>query len=118
MQLVQEPLEINRLLFQQGADVHAGGPRAADGDDVLNLGEAEPEAASAPDEGEHAEHCVRVQTIPGRRAARGRQDPPSLVDQERLTAESTLGRHLADPQPLCHALSLRLAPGGRVKRKV
>lgn len=98
--------------------MHAWRPGAADGDDVLNLGEAEPETARAPDEGKHAEHCVGVQTIPGRRAARGRQDPTSLVDQECLAAESALSRYLADPQPLCHALSLWLAPRGRVKRKV
>lgn len=97
--------------------MYARRPGAADGDDVLNLGEAQPETASAPDEGEQAEHCLGINTIPGRCTTRGGQDAPSFVDQERLPAESGLGRDLADPQSLCHAPSLRPAPGGRVKRK-
>src|SRR5439155_10042310 len=115
-QFVQEALKIPGLLFQQGADVHARGSGAMDGDDVPDLGEAEPEAASAPNEGEHVEHGLGVQAIPGRRAARGGQNPPGFIDQECLAAESALGRHLTDPEPLRHALSLRPAPRGRVKR--
>jgi hypothetical protein len=111
-------LKIPGLLFQQSADVHAGRPGAADGDDVLNLGEAEPETASAPDKSEHAEHGFGVKTIPGRGAARSGQDAPSLVNQERLAAEAALGCYLADPQPFCHALRLRPTLRGRVKREI
>jgi hypothetical protein len=117
-QVVHEPLKIVCLLFQQGAHVHAGRSGAADGDDVLNLSKAQPEPAGALDEGEHPEHGVGVQAISSRCPERGRQDAPCLVDQERLAAESALGCYLADPQPLCHDLRLRLAPRGRVKRKV
>lgn len=110
-------MKILRLLFQQGADVNAGGPGAADGDDVLDLGEAETQAAGPPNEGQRAEHCFGVHAIPRGCPTRSGQDPPPLINQKRLAAESASGRDLPDPQSLCHAVSLQLAPRGRVKWK-
>ena len=83
--------QIGRLLLQQPAHVDAGrGPGAPKGDDVGNLRQRQPEPTGAGHEGEQGERVGRVQPITGRRSRRPRQNPPRLVQTQRLAANAAL----------------------------
>ena len=113
----QQRFERGRLVFEQRADVDAGGragpPQRGDSAD---LREREPELPALGDEREDVEKLGRIDPIAGRRAPRRREDAPCFVEPERLAADSTAARHLADQQTLgSHAGRIDLAAWGKVK---
>jgi hypothetical protein len=111
----EHALKVRCFLREQRADVDArSGARPAKGDDVLDLGEREPQSASVTDEGQQPQYISRITAISGWRSTRGRQNAARFVEPKRLAAESATTRDVADEQPVFHGASIRLAPWDKV----
>jgi hypothetical protein len=111
-------LKVGRLPFEKLTDVRAGcGTGAPERDDVLDLGERQPESPPLTHEGHDSERITRVEAVARWRPTRGRQDAQGLVEAQRLTANAALLRHLPDEQAApVHGTTIDPAPWGKVKR--
>ena len=109
--------EVCRFPFKQRADVVAGsGPGSSERHDMSDLREGQPEPARLPDERQQPQHVGRIDAIARAGPMRARQDPPRLIEPERLAADSAARGHLPDQQPVApHEGRIDLAPGGKVK---
>lgn len=82
----------------------------------LDLVEAEPEASRLTYEGNRCQGLRPVDSIAGRRAARRRKDPRSLVQAQSLSTDAALRRDLPDQEAISsHACRVNLVSGGKVK---
>jgi hypothetical protein len=72
------------------------GPGSAQRDDVLYLGERQPEPPTLLDEREDAQGVRRIDAVAGSGATRGRQNAAGFVEPERLAAGATPCCHLAN----------------------
>jgi hypothetical protein len=69
---------------------------AAQGDNLPDLGEREPQASALLNEGEDADDISRVDTVPGRSPVCWRQNPARFVEPYRLAADSAPLGNLTD----------------------
>jgi hypothetical protein len=69
---------------------------AAQGDNLPDLAEREPQASALLNEGENADDIRRVDTVPGRSSVCWRQDPARFVEPYRLAADSAPLGNLTD----------------------
>jgi hypothetical protein len=112
----EHAFEIGRLLIEECPDVDARrGAGASEPDDVLDLGEREPEAAGLTHEAEESQHVRWISTVPGGCPAGPRKDAAHFVQSKRLAAHAAARGNLPDEELLFHGGSIRLAPWGKVK---
>ncbi len=85
-------------------------------DDLLDLGQGEPEPPRPGDELEDADRAAVIDAIAGRRPPWRRKDPRGLVEPQRLSTDAGGRRDLTDQKPvLGHVPRLHLAPEVKVK---
>lgn len=117
-EVVEASLELGHLRAHDRAHVRAGesaGP--TDRDDLLDLGQGEPEPPRPSDELEDAERGALIDPIAGERPLRRWEDACGLVEPQRPSTDAGGRRHLTDQQPVPgHVPRLHLAPGVKVKR--
>jgi hypothetical protein len=86
-----------------------------EGHDMGDLSEGQTKPAGTSHEGQQAEDVSGVGAIAGCRPAGRREDASRLVEPERLTAQSTPRRYLANEEPALHGGKIGPAPRGKVK---
>jgi hypothetical protein len=91
-------------------------PGSLNRDNLLDLGQAEPEPLRLADECQHVQRLSPVEAV-ARAGAPGRgEDTRVLVKPERLPCRPGALRHLTDQQPVpAHGNTLNPAPRGKVK---
>jgi hypothetical protein len=102
--------------LEQSTDVAARrSPGASKSHDVLDLGQRQSESPGLSDKGEHRQHIRRVLTVARSGTAGSWQDAAGLVQPQRLAAQTSASRYLADEQSLLHDDRVAPAPWGKVK---
>jgi hypothetical protein len=86
---------------------------SAQRDDVLYLGQRQPEPATLLDEREDTQGVRRIDAVAGGGTTRGRQNAASFVEPERLAACATPGCYLANEEPVLHVGQDRACPKGQ-----
>ena len=115
---VPEPLvQVVSLLAHKLADVGARCPtRPLDRDDLLDLGQGEPETLCLSAEGQKVQRLGAVHAVARFSALRRGQDARLLVQPQCLPARTAPLRHLTDQQSVSgHDQTIDPAPGGKVK---
>ena len=78
--LNEHDFQVDGFLLEQRPDVSArSGPRAAQGDGVLDLRECQAEPTRLADEGQQLQYLVWVTPVAGQFATRRRQNAPRFV---------------------------------------
>ena len=118
-EVVEAPLELCHLGADDRAHVRAGESACpTNRDDLLDLGQREPQPTRPGDELEDADRVAVIDPIAGQRPPWRRQDPRGLVEPQRLSTDAGGRRDLTDQQPvLGHVPRLHLAPWVKVKRQ-
>ena len=118
-EVIEASLELWHLGADDGAHVRAGESACATNrDDLLDLGQREPQPTRPSDEREDADRIAIIDPIAGYRPAWRREDPRGLVEPQRLSTDAGGRCDLTDQQPvLGHVPRLHLAPRVKVKRQ-
>lgn len=116
-EVVEAPLELGHFRADHGPDVRTGGsPGLTNRDDVLDLGQGEPEPPRPRDELEDSDRAPVIDAIATRRPPWRREDPRGLVEAQRLSSHARGRRDLADQESVPgHVPRLHLAPKVKVK---
>src|SRR5581483_11171080 len=111
-EVLQLAVELHGLRAQQALDVPARRAAApADRDDLLDLGQGEPEAARLGDEAQHVDRVLAVDPIAIGGACGRLQDLLSFVEADRLRRDAGLPGQLADLESAFHmSPRLKLSP--------
>src|SRR2546422_5728598 len=111
-QILELAIKLKDLVAQEA--MHVGARRApvsANRDDLFDLRKCQTEAGRLLDEVQHPDSVVIVEPVPVRGALGQRQDPPALVETDRLCRHARPARQLSHLEATIHVTSsLNLSP--------
>jgi hypothetical protein len=93
----EHPFQVGCLLLQERSDVNTrGGSGASERDDLLDLGQREPQPACPSDELKQPQYARQITPVARWCASARREDAARLVESQRLAAQPAPARDFAD----------------------